>query len=163
MNYELAALVLGIHIAAAAVWVGGVVSLGVLSVAVRAFKGLDEGFRSRLIVHLAQRLSWVIWPALLVAILTGLYNLTWYLPGGLSSLPSSSDLYLMAKAGLVGLVVVLSAFHTLAVSPAIRRGVVSGMDPARLRRARALNGILGAVILMASLIILFLAAALQFY
>ena len=162
MSAGLDAVVLGIHITGAAVWVGGVVALGVMTVALRGAPFDDPRIRSLAIARLARPLAKVMWPALIVTILTGLYNASWYLPAGASLVNSPEGMLLLTKAGLVGFVVVVGGLHTFVVGPRIRRGIEGGLTDSAFVRLRGWNAALGAATLVGSVGVLFLAAALPF-
>jgi copper resistance protein D len=154
------AIILGIHITGAAVWVGGVVALGVVSFGLRGPPLEDPIKYSQALPRVARRLTWVMWPALLITVLTGLYNLDWYLPVGVSELSTPQGTVLLEKASLVVFVIVVSGLHTFYVSPSIRRRTASGRDTESLRPLRQCHGILGMFALFGSIGILFLAALL---
>jgi copper resistance protein D len=160
MTNYLDAIVLGIHITGAAVWVGGVVALGVVALGLRGPPLDDPVNYSQAVSRVARRLAWVMWPALLVTVVTGLYNLSWYLPGGTADLSTPSGTVLLVKVSMVAFVILVAGLHTFYVGPRIRRRIVSGWDPLRLRTMRRLNGVLGGLALLGSVSILFLAALL---
>jgi len=158
-NY-LDAIVLGIHITGAAVWVGGVVALGIVALGLRG-PPLDDPVKySEAVSRVARRLAFVMWPALLVTIATGFYNLSWYLPEGAAGLSTPQGTVLLAKVSLVGFVILVAGLHTFYVGPQVRRRIASGWNPDRLRPLRRLNGILGGLALVGSVAVLFLAALL---
>jgi copper resistance protein D len=160
MTNYLDGIVLGIHITGAAVWVGGVVALGVVAMSLRGPPLDDPAKYSEVVSRVARRLAWVMWPALLVTVVTGLYNLGWYLPGGAAELATPSGTVLLAKVSVVAFVILVSGVHTFYVGPRVRRRLAEGWEAARLRPMRRLNGILGALALLGSVSILFLAALL---
>ena len=162
MSADLDALILGIHITGAAIWVGGVVALGTMTVALRGAPFEDPRIRSLAIARLARPLARLMWPALIVTILTGLYNASWYLPSGVSLLASPQGMLLVTKAGLVAFVVVVGGLHTFVVGPRIRHRIEAGDPDSALTRLRGWNAALGAATLVGSVGILFLAAALPF-
>lgn len=154
------AVILGIHITGAAIWVGGVVALGVVSFGLRGPPLEDPARYSQALSRVGRRLAWVMWPALLVTVSTGFYNLTWYLPGGFSELSTPEGTVLLEKVSLVAFVIVVAGLHTFYVSPLIRRRAARSLDAASLRPLRQFNGILGILALVGSIGILFLAALL---
>jgi len=162
VSADLDALVLGIHLTGAAIWVGGVVALGTMTVALRGAPFDDPRIRSLAIARLARPLARVMWPALIVTILTGLYNASWYLPSGAPLLSTPGGMVLAAKAGLVALVVVVGGLHTFLVGPRIRRRIEAGEPDSALANLRGWNAALGAATLVGSVGILFLAAMLPF-
>ncbi len=138
-------LILGVHLVGASVWVGGSVTLGVTSAALARYRRQGPEAAVPVLLAVAREVSRVLWVALALTILTGLYNLTWYLPPGatLSAYP-----ILEAKILLVGLMVVLSALHTFVVGVRLRRRREAGASPeatAPLQRAMALLAVLSLI------------------
>ena len=162
MSALLDAIVLGIHIVGATIWVGGTIALGITALALRGPPLDDPHAYSVTVTRVARRLSWVMWPALAVTVVTGLYNLSWYLPNGVSGLPNASAI-LVEKLWLVGFVILVSGLHTFVVSPVLRHRLEAGASASDLRGLRRLNGILAGLSLVGSVGILFLAASLPFY
>jgi len=85
----------------------------------------DPTVRTRLLQETGRRFRTVGWIALIVLVVTGLLNL-WSHPGLLSS-PR-----LHWKLGLVGLALILSAFHDFVLGP---RAGAPGADPSARVRA----------------------------
>lgn len=162
MSAPLDAIVLGIHIVGATIWVGGTIALGITALALRGPPLDDPRAYSRAVTRVARQLSWVMWPALGVTVLTGIYNLSWYLPNGVSGLSNASAI-LLEKLWLVAFVILVSGLHTFVVSPILRHRLAGGATAPELRGLRRLNGVLAGLSLVGSVGILFLAAALQFY
>lgn len=162
MSADLDTLVLGIHITGAAIWVGGVVALGALTFGLRGAPFDDPRIRSLAIARLARPLARVMWPALIVTVLTGLYNASWYLPAGSAPLATPQGMLLATKAGVVAFVIVVGGLHTFVVGPRIRRGIEAGTPDSTLGSLRGWNAALGAATLVGSVAILFVAAALPF-
>lgn len=116
------------HVLGATVWIGGLIVMGALVPAVR--KATDD---SSVVKAMARRFGVVSWVALSVLILTG---------GILASASWSQTL--IVKVGLVFLVVMLAAWHS-----------VVGGDQSPMAR-----GIIQGIILILSLLILAAAVAL---
>jgi uncharacterized membrane protein len=139
------AVVLGIHVAAAAIWVGGSIALGAVALGLRGGNGANGPDRSALIGEIARRLEWVLWPALLVAIVTGAANLSWYLPAGVPYAQLPQAPYLSAKVAVVAALVLVTSLHSFAVAPAVRGARTRGAPSARrLARLDVVLGILSA-------------------
>lgn len=106
-----------VHLLAAAVWMGGLITLSVLVVALR-----KAGADSSILRAAARRFAWVSWTAMGVAILTGVGQVV------LMHMPWAYG-RLHVKVGFVALAVVLTLVHQLTVkksSPAAR-GLVHGL------------------------------------
>lgn len=118
-------VLLWIHIVAASVWVGGLITLGALVAALRR-----GGAGRPLLQAMARRFGVVSWTAMAVAVATGLWqvsrlNIPW------------SDNRLELKVGLVVLAAGLALLHQLTAK----------------RTSPAVRGILQAVILIVSIAI----------
>jgi len=117
-------LVRWLHVLAAITWIGGMLFIALVLVPVTR-RLEDPGLRSRLVHDVGRRFRTVGWTAIVVLVATGLLNL-WIHPALLSS-PR-----LHAKFGLVGLALILSAFHDFVLGP---RAGAHGADPAARVRA----------------------------
>jgi putative copper export protein len=117
-------LVRWLHVLAAITWIGGMLFIALVLVPVT--RRLDDpALRTRLVQDAGQRFRAVGWVALAVLVVTGLLNL-WIHPVLLSS-PR-----LHWKLGLVGLALILSAFHDFVLGP---RAGAPGADPSARVRA----------------------------
>jgi putative copper export protein len=151
---SIALFLLGVHLVGAAIWVGGSVALGVVATVLgrgRAGGATDD------LVRVAQRLGWVMWTALLVAILTGLYNLTWAFPDGVDP-GSTPGQALMAKFALIGVVLVAGGAHSFVLGPRLRRARASGRPPEEVAGLVRWSRNLGILTTVASVLVLFAAA-----
>ena len=154
-----------LHLIAAAVWVGGMVFLGLAVGAAR--RTLADRERIALFRQLGRRFLVVGGLALLVLIATGTDMAS-------DRLASFGDLFdtdygkrLAEKLGVVAFVIVLTAFHSLVQGPALSRLREQALErpddaelAAAIRRKAARAGIVSAVNLVATLAILVLAARL---
>lgn len=113
-----------IHVLAAMIWVGGMLFIALVLVPTARTLG-DAAIRARLIRDSGRRFRAVAWTALVLLVVTGLLNL-WLHPVLLGS-PRFH-----AKLGLVGLALILSAFHDFVLGP---RAGLPGADPSAWRRA----------------------------
>jgi len=117
-------LVRWLHVLAAITWIGGMLFIALVLVPVT--RRLDDpALRTRLVQDAGRRFRAVGWVALAVLVVTGLLNL-WIHPVLLSS-PR-----LHWKLGLVGLALILSAFHDFVLGP---RAGAPGADPSARVRA----------------------------
>jgi copper resistance protein D len=112
-----------VHVVSAMTWVGGMLFIALVLVPTVRRLG-DATLRARLIQDSGRRFRAVAWIALGVLVLTGLLNL-WFQP----ALLRSGRLHW--KLGLVGLALLLSAFHDFVLGP---HANLPGADPSvRLR------------------------------
>jgi uncharacterized membrane protein len=117
-------VILWLHVLAAITWIGGMLFIALVLVPVTR-RLEDPTVRTRLVQETGRRFRTVGWIALIVLVVTGLLNL-WSHPGLLSS-PR-----LHWKLGLVGLALILSAFHDFVLGP---RAGAPGADPSARVRA----------------------------
>ena len=113
-----------VHVIAAMTWVGGMLFIALVLVPTARTLG-DAAIRARLIQDSGRRFRAIAWTALALLLLTGLLNL-WSYPFLLRS-PRFHG-----KLGLVGLALLLSAFHDFVLGP---RAGLQGTDPSVRRRA----------------------------
>jgi len=118
-------VLLWIHIVAASVWVGGLITLGALVTALRR-----AGAERPLLQAMARRFGVVSWVAMAVAVATGVWQVSRL------SIPWSND-RLELKVGLVVLAAGLALLHQLTAK----------------RTSAAVRGIIQAVILVVSIAI----------
>jgi uncharacterized membrane protein len=117
-------VILWLHVLAAITWIGGMLFIALVLVPVTR-RLEDPTVRTRLVQETGRRFRTVGWIALTVLVVTGLLNL-WSHPDLLSS-PR-----LHWKLGLVGLALILSAFHDFVLGP---RAGAPGADPSARVRA----------------------------
>jgi uncharacterized membrane protein len=120
-----------IHILMAAIWTGGLIYTAAVAVPYAVSRGGEE--QQRILRGLGRRFRWIGWGAIVIAIITGLGNLTLRLtPITLGQLlrgeafdPSKVDrfiaLWLPMKLWLVGLMIVLMLFHDVTSMRAAKR------------------------------------------
>ncbi len=154
----LPALVLGVHIVGAALWVGGSIFLGLI---VRVFPAAEDRSPAEeaRVAEIARATAWVLWPALVVTLATGVLNFEFvYAPDPADWLSTPSGPFLAAKLVVVAVMVGTAAAHSFGVGPRIRRRRAAGATFAELRPLRRLNGVLGGVSALAGILVLLLAA-----
>jgi uncharacterized membrane protein len=117
-------VILWLHVLAAIAWIGGMLFIALVLVPVTR-RLEDPAMRTRLVQETGRRFRTVGWIALTVLVVTGLLNL-WIHPDLLSS-PQFHW-----KLGLVGLALILSAFHDFVLGP---RAGAPGADPSARVRA----------------------------
>lgn len=126
-----------VHLVAAALWVGGLIFLGVALLP--SLGPLGGPARTRLLAALVPRFSRIAGPSVAIVVLTGLYQ-TVRLLGGWSALTELTwGRALLVKVGLVLLLIGLGAFNLLVVGPRMGR-YARAMDRLTRERAAALRG-----------------------
>jgi putative copper resistance protein D len=153
-------VVLGFHLFSAVLFVGGSFFIWLVVEPVSHRLGLEEAARTRMIAQFARRFGSWSTPLLVVLIVTGLYNASWYLPSGKGLLTTPGGEVLLAKVVAVGLLVALIYVHGLyygrKISALARAGDVVG-----LQKVRRVSRIISYANLGLMVVVLGLAALLQ--
>ena len=162
MDITFRLFILWLHLLAALIWVGGLVfQLLIVDAAFGRATSIRE--RVRLGLLLEGRFRYVLWPAVGVVLLTGLYNVmnvlyTTTLAGG--SIPPAFVRTLTIKLILLALMIVVQSLHQFVLRPkriALLSQVSAGAQtlPPGLVQAQRLAQILyGAMVLLAAAIVL---------
>ena len=155
-----AAVLLAVHVLGAILWVGGTISLGVTVVVLRhALRDRREVYEE-LTVRIGRAFGFVLWPALVATLITGLANLSWYLPPGTDWQRSTAAAWIATSFALSGVMTAAAAAHTFVVGPRIR-SLRERRGPERVRRGlQALNHALEGVTLLTALAIVVVMAVL---
>jgi copper resistance protein D len=148
------------HVIGAAVWTGGLVFLGVAARVARAT--IPDAERPEFFRVLGRRflvLSAVA-AGLLATTGVGLVNRRFGGFGDLNGATGGGDV--IAKTAIFAAVVVMAAVHSFVLGPRMRRLRIAAEkgtgDESALRRAAAVSGLIQAGMLLATLVILYLAA-----
>lgn len=107
MSPAIDAVVLWIHLFAAVLFVGGSFFMWVVVVPASYKLTNDESERTRIVGRIAKQFSKVVYPSLLVLVLTGLYNASWYLPSMDALFDTYAGQLLFAKVIVVIVLLVL--------------------------------------------------------
>ena len=102
------AVVLWVHLFSAVLFVGGSFFMWIVVVPASHTLTEDEAERTRMVGRIAKQFAKIVNPALVVLVVTGLYNATWYLPsfGGLFS-TYAGHLLLVKVSAVVTLIVMI--------------------------------------------------------
>jgi len=103
--------VLYVHILAAIVFVGGTLFIYLAFLPALRGRDLAEGVRNQVVVWVTRRYGKVVDASLIVLVLTGIYNATWYLGG--SGFNSLGGRILLAKGVLVVCMIFTIYFNNL--------------------------------------------------
>lgn len=139
-----------LHVLSAMVWIGGVLFLALVGApALRRVEPAE--LRARLFEEIGMRFRYVGWGAVTVLLVTGTWimQLRGWLAWGLLSNPDfwrgATGSALGWKLGLVTVMLVLSLWHDVALSPAKARELAQRPDGAAMRRRLVLLARLGGV------------------
>lgn len=143
-----AAAVLAVHAVSATAWVLGSIGLGVAAVR------LGRTDRPERIARLARSFGWVLWPALVVAVLTGGLNVGLSSPSSGSWTSGEALPWFSAKLAVVGVLIGAAALHSFVVGPRWRRRREAGSSAEADRTLRRWNVVLGAVATLAGVVAL---------
>ena len=154
---------LWLHIVAATVWLGPQIFMFVVTVpAVRVIA--DRETRIQVLRVVTTRFGWLAWSAMVVLVLTGISNVFDHEDESGTSVLNFDSRYswiFFTKMALVGLMIALTALHSVVVGPRqmalAEREDEGSEEAARLRRS---GTILSSVNLLAALATVFAAALL---
>jgi len=151
-------IVLGIHLVAAMFFVGG--SLFVWLVLIPASYRLtdDEGRRTEIVGKVARRFGHYVGAAIVILVVTGIYNATWYLDSFSALFSDTEGRILCAKIIAVILLFALIAVHDIYFSRRIGRLAWEGKEEELhelRRRSRAVSA--ASVVMMGIVIALVMA------
>ncbi|MDG6934268.1 MAG: CopD family protein [Nitrososphaerota archaeon] len=148
------AIVLWIHLFSAVIFVGGSFFMWMVVMPATRLVAKDEAERTLLVGKIAKQFGRLVTPLLVVIVLTGIYNATWYLPSFGSILYTYGGLLLFTKSVLTIVLIVLIYVHNVYFGRKIvklaREHDVDGLKSIR-RRSRVIsmtNLVLMALILL---------------
>ncbi len=146
-------LILAIHVFGAIVWVGGNISLGVAVWAIRRSFPNQPETASRVTSEVGRAFAWVMWPALVATLATGLANLSWYTPPvkNWTGIPGAE--WIVTSFAVAALMVVAAGLHTFVVGPRIRALRSERAPLPRLTILVRLNHVLEALTLLTAIFI----------
>jgi|GEM_PF-3004798 len=110
INPWLDSAVLGIHILAAISWVGGMIFVAFI-VGTYVRRHFSPAERTPLMADIGKRFSYLGWSAILVLVVTGIYNAIRFLGSWDALWQTTFGHILLAKSGLVGVMILLSIVH----------------------------------------------------
>ena len=153
------ALVLWVHLFSAVIFVGGSFFMWVVIVPASRLITHDESERTRMVGNIAKRFGNLTNPTLIVLILSGLYNATWYLQSvrGLFDYPGT---ILLGKIILVAILLLLIYVHNVYFGKRIVR-LLEQRKFKELKTLRRRSRLVSAANLTLMIVILLLAVLLQ--
>ncbi|MGA3108066.1 MAG: CopD family protein [Candidatus Bathyarchaeia archaeon] len=152
-------IVLWVHLFSAVLFVGGSFFMWLVIVPASHLVSSDESERTRIVGKIARSFGNLTNPIIVVLVITGLYNATWYLPSanGLLEYPGT---LLLAKAILVTLLLALIYVHNVYFGKRIiRLAKEAKLDELKALRKR--SRIISAANLTLMLLILLLSTMMQ--
>jgi putative copper resistance protein D len=100
-------VVLWVHLFSAVLFVGGSFFMWIVVVPASYTLTENEAERTRIVGKIAKQFAKIVNPALAVLVVTGLYNVTWYLPSVGSLLSTYAGHLLLAKLSAVVALIVM--------------------------------------------------------
>ncbi|HLY76570.1 MAG TPA: CopD family protein [Thermoplasmata archaeon] len=153
-------VVLWVHLVCAVLFVGGSFFIWLVVDPVSYLVTNDEAARTKLMGQMARRFGRWTHPLLVILVLTGLYNASWYLPSTGALLTTTGGLVLLVKTVAVAVLIALIYVHGLYYGRRIVRLAREGkLD--ELRQLRRHSRVVSYANLTLMLIILGLAVLLQ--
>lgn len=160
MNEWVDAAVLWVHLFSAVLFVGGSFFMWLVLEPVSHRITTDEAARTLLVGRVARRFGKLTTPLLVVLIVTGLYNATWYLPPGTGVFTTLPGELLLAKAvstaALVTGIYVHNAYFGRKIVRLAREGKVD-----ELRQLRKKSRVVSAMNLLLMVVVLLVAVLMQ--
>ncbi|MGP6219721.1 CopD family protein [Caldiplasma sukawensis] len=164
MNIELLnSIILSIHVLFAVIFIGGSLFIW-LVVYPESFKITDdEKLRTRIVGLIGKRFAFFTNLSIIILILTGIYNATWYLNYNIMELFSTpGGNILLAKIIVVAIMLVIMYGNNLYHGKRIMKLAKEGKME-ELRRLRRFSHLLSYITLGLEVLIIFLAVSLQFF
>lgn len=107
------AIVLWIHLFSAVIFVGGSFFMWLVVMPATRLVAKDEAERTLLVGKIAKEFGRLVTPLLIILVLTGLYNATWYLPSFGSLFYTYDGLLLFTKSVLTVVLIALIYVHNV--------------------------------------------------
>ena len=156
------ALLSWIHITSAAIWVGGSLFIGVVFAPILKKMSMSVEERLQLMIKVGRRFNKIAVPALVILIVTGMYQAHLVLQKSEVLFDTSYGNVLIIKIVLVAALIATYAVHVRIIRKDIEDQITANQIPeAQLQKLRKKIIILGEITVVLSVIILFLAALLN--
>ena len=156
------ALLTWIHITCAAIWVGGSLFIGVVFAPILKKMSMPIEERLQLMIKVGRRFNKLAVPALIILMATGMYQAHLILQKSDILLESSYGNILVIKIILVVALIVTFAIHVRVIRKDVEEKIMSKqISDVQLQVLRKKIIVLGEITVILSVIILFLAAALN--
>ena len=156
------ALLSWVHITSAAIWVGGSLFIGAVFAPILKKMSMSVEERLQLMIKVGRRFNKIAVPALVILIVTGMYQAHLVLQKSDMLFDTSYGNVLIIKIILVAALIATYAVHVRGIRKDIEDQIVANQIPeAQLQKLRKKIIILGEITVILSVIILFLAALLN--
>ena len=156
------ALITWIHLIAAAIWVGGSIFIGIVFSPILKTISTSIEERIQIMVKVGKRFNKVAVPALIILMITGLYNSHLLLSKPDLLLATSYGTYLTIKIVLVIALIITYAVHVRVIRKDVEDQIMSKqMSVEQIQKLRKKIIILGEITVVLSIAILFFAALLD--
>ena len=156
------ALLSWVHITSAAIWVGGSLFIGAVFAPILKKMSLSAEERLQLMIKVGRRFNKIAVPALIVLIVTGMYQAHLVLQKSDMLFDTSYGNVLIIKIILVAALIATYAVHVRIIRKDVEDQIMaSQISEEQLQKLRKKIIILGEITVVLSVIILFLAALLN--
>ena len=156
------ALLSWVHITSAAIWVGGSLFIGAVFAPILKKMSMSVEERLQLMIKVGRRFNKIAVPALIILIITGIYQAHLVLQKSDILYDTSYGNVLIIKMILVAALVGTYAIHVRIIRKDVEDQIMANQIPeAQLQKLRKKIIILGEITVVLSVIILFLAALLN--
>ena len=153
-------VILWIHLFTAVLFVGGSFFMWLVVMPASHLLTQDEGERTQMVGKMAKQFGRLTNPILVILVLSGVYNASWYLPSMNSILTTVGGQILLAKVIAVVVLVALIYAHNVYFGRKIVRFAREGRLE-ELKAIRRRSRVVSATNMALMIVILFLAAMLQ--
>ncbi|MDH3617356.1 MAG: CopD family protein [Nitrosopumilus sp.] len=156
------AILTWIHLIAAAIWVGGSIFIGIVFSPILKTITTSVEERIQIMIKVGKRFNKVAVPALIILMITGLYNSHLLLSKPDLLMATSYGIFLTIKIVLVIALIITYAVHVRVIRKEVEDKIMSNQMPIQqIQKLRKKIIILGEITVVLSVAILFFAALLD--
>ena len=156
------AILTWIHLVSAAIWVGGSLFIGIVFSPLLKTMTNSLQERMQIMIRVGKRFNKIAVPALIIMMVTGLYNSHLILGKPSILFETSYGQFLVIKIILVIVLIIVYAVHVRVIRKDVEEKIMSNqMSEPEIQKLRKKIIILGEITVVLSLVILFLASLLD--
>ena len=156
------AILTWIHLIAASIWVGGSLFIGIVFSPLLKTMTNSLQERMQIMIRVGKRFNIIAVPALIIMMVTGLYNSHLILGKPTILFETSYGQFLVIKIILVIVLIIVYAVHVRVIRKDVEEKIMSNqMSEPEIQKLRKKIIILGEITVVISLVILFLASLLD--